>query len=163
MHKRFTTLKSAATFGLAAAVTLLAACGTDASSASDDLAMASASEHGVTLRDAWARVADSAGTSGAYGVLLNSNTDSVEITGASSDMADVVEIHETMQHGDMVHMMPRGAVAIAAGDSVVMDEGGIHFMLGGLHRTLKAGHRVPLVLRLSSGDSLVIELPVRAP
>lgn len=163
MHKRFTTLTGVAAFGLAAAVTLLVGCGTDAPSSSLDLATASASEHGVTLRDAWVRMADSTGTSAAYGVLLNSNPDSVEITGASSDMADYVEIHETMQHGDMVHMMPRGVVAIAAGDSVVMDEGGIHFMLSGLHRALQAGDKLPLVLRLGSGDSLSIELPVRAP
>lgn len=152
---------------LLVAAPLCIACGDTEQHAemSTTLAAAAASPviHGITVRDAWARIADSAATGGAYVSLVNGNRDMVEIAGAASTAADAVELHETMQHDGMMHMTPRTSVAIAPGDSLVMGPGGLHVMLIGLHRALVVGDSVPLVLQLSSGDLIPLMIPVRTP
>jgi copper(I)-binding protein len=119
--------------------------------------------HGLTVRDAWARIADSAATGGAYITLINGNTTAVDIVGAASASADAVEIHETSHHDGMAHMSARPTIRIAPGDSLVMAPGGLHVMLIGLHSALKAGDSVPLVVQLATGDLVPLTIPVRAP
>lgn len=119
--------------------------------------------HGITVQDAWARLADSLGTSAAYVTLVNGNAEAVEITGAASTAAEVVEIHETSQHEGMMHMMPRASIVIAPGDSLTMVPGGIHVMLIRVNRTLRPGHKVPLVLHLANGNEIPLTARVRTP
>ena len=63
----------------------------------------------------------------------------------------------------MVHMTPLARAAVPPGDSLVFAPAGRHVMLDGLVRALRPGDRLPLVLRLASGDSLRVEAAVRAP
>jgi len=145
---------------------LLAACTSSDQQPAQDTASAEApaqTMHGITVRGAWARIADSAATGGAYVTLVNGNTTPVEIVGAASATADAVEIHETTHHDGMASMTARPSIVIAAGDSLLMAPGGVHVMLIGLHRALVAGDQVPLVVQLATGDLLPLTIPVRAP
>ncbi len=121
------------------------------------------SPRGRSVTSAWARPADSGATGGAYLTVVNADSVAVELVGASSPVATSVEVHESMQHDDMSHMMPRASVPIGARDSVVMAPGGLHVMLNQLLRPLVAGDSVPLTLRFSNGDSVQVRVPVRAP
>lgn len=109
----------------------------------------------------FARPADSAATGGAYVTIVNADAMAVDLTGASSPWATAVEVHETMNHDGMAHMMARTVVPIAPRDSLVMKPGGVHMMLIGLTRALREGDSVPVTLRFSVGDSLVLRIPVR--
>lgn len=120
-------------------------------------------QSGRIVTSAWARAADSGTTGGAYVTVLNADSMAVDLTGASSPVAQAAEIHESMQHDGMSHMMPRASVGIAARDSLVMSPGGLHVMLVQLTRRLAAGDSVPLTLRFSNGDSVRVSVPVRAP
>lgn len=145
------------------------ACGSGEQQAADTAAAApvppvpAETIHGLTVRDAWARIADSAATGGAYITLVNGNTTAVEIVGAASASADAVEIHETSHHDGMAKMSARPSITIAPGDSLVMAPGGLHVMLIGLHSALRAGDSVPLVVQLATGDLVPLTIPVRAP
>ncbi len=119
--------------------------------------------HGITVRGAWARVADSAATTGAYMTLVNNSDETVEISGASSVFADAVEIHETMDHDGIMHMMPLGSIYLSSGDSLVMSPGGVHMMLIRLHDAVADGDSIPLQLQLRDGESIPLMLPVRVP
>jgi hypothetical protein len=129
------------------------------------LAACSPSEapRGRAVTAAWALTADSGATGGAYLTIVNSDSVAVELVGAASPFATSVEVHESMQHDGMSHMMPKASVAIGARDSVVMTPGGLHVMLNQLTRALTAGDSVPLTLRFSNGDSVLVNVPVRAP
>ncbi len=104
----------------------------------------SAARNDAPLRSegAWMRAAAAGATTAAYAVLHNTRPADVAIVGATSDVADTVEVHETMQHDGMVHMEPRLQLAIPAQDSVVFAPGGKHFMLRRLRRAVVAGDTV---------------------
>lgn len=123
----------------------------------------SESPRGPSVTAAWARPADSGATGGAYLTIVNADSVAVELVGESSPVANSVEVHESMQHDGMSHMMPRASVPIGARDSVVMAPGGLHVMLNQLMRPLVAGDSVPLTLRFSNGDAVQVRVPVRAP
>jgi len=118
----------------------------------------------LVIRDAWARPADSGTVTAVYLALVNREKAAVSYTGASSPLAESVALHETMQMGDMVHMMPLdSAQAIAPGDSLVLAEGAKHLMVSGLRRSLAAGDTVPLALTFADGRTLQVRALVKAP
>ena len=117
---------------------------------------------GRLVTSAWVRPADSGATGGAYLTIVNADTMTVELTGVASSVAQAAEVHESMQHDGMTHMMARPSIGIGARDSLVMKPGGLHVMLLQLTRPLVAGDTVPLVLRFSTGDSVRVRVPVRA-
>ena len=122
---------------------------------------------GLVLRDGWARATDSGATGGAYLVLENRDTTPVSITGVSTAAADAAELHETMVHDGVAHMMPHADVTIAPGATLAMAPGGMHLMLVGMRRAVAEGDTVAVVLQFTRGagdaDSLPVRLPVRAP
>jgi copper(I)-binding protein len=118
---------------------------------------------GRTVTAAWARAADSGATGGAYLTIVNHDSVTVELVAVATALAASAEVHESMQHDGMSHMMPRASVAIGARDSLVMAPGGLHVMLNQLTRALAAGDSVPLTVRFSNGDSVLVRVPVRAP
>ena len=118
---------------------------------------------GRAVTAAWARAADSGATGGAYLTIVNHDSVTVDLVGVATALAASAEVHESMQHDGMSHMMPRASVAIGARDSLVMAPGGLHVMLNQLTRALTAGDSVPLTVRFSNGDSVLVRVPVRAP
>jgi len=118
---------------------------------------------GRAVTAAWARAADSGATGGAYLTIVNHDSVTVDLVGVATALAASAEVHESMQHDGMSHMMPRASVAIGARDSLVMAPGGLHVMLNQLTRALAAGDSVPLTVRFSNGDSVLVRVPVRAP
>ncbi len=117
----------------------------------------------LAVRDAWARAADSGATGGAYITLSNTDTSDVTITGWTSPAAELTELHETMEHDGMAHMMARTSVTIARDSAIVMKPGGVHVMLMKLTRALVAGDTIRITVTLADGRSVVVPVPVRAP
>jgi copper(I)-binding protein len=146
------TFRSLVLLAFVATVPLLAACATPE---------VATEATGRFVTSAWARPADSGATSGAYLTIRNADSAAVELVGVSSLVATAAEVHETMQHDGMAHMMARTTVPIAPRDSLVMMPGGVHVMLVQLTRALAAGDTVPVTLRFSNGDSLTVPVPVR--
>lgn len=136
---------------------LVAACGAPALAA---CATGEPPLGGRLVTSAWARPADSGATGGAYVTVLNADSVAVELVGATSPAAAATEVHETMQHEGMAHMMARPSVRIAPRDSLVMKPGGLHLMLVGLTRRLQAGDTIPVTLRFSTGDTLPVRVVV---
>ncbi len=101
------------------------------------------------------------GVTGAYATIHNPRGTPIRIVGATSEVADTVELHETMDHDGMVHMMPQTALEIPAGDSVVFAPGGKHFMVRALRRDLVLDEQVPIHLVLDDGSTLDFVADVR--
>lgn len=111
---------------------------------------------------AWARVSSAGTTTGAYGTIHNPEDDTLRITGATSSVADTVELHESMDHGGMVHMEARPALPIPPRDSVVLAPGGLHLMVRQLMRDLVVGEQVAFTLHLADGRTLPVTVEVRS-
>ncbi len=117
----------------------------------------------VEVRHSWARMADSGATSGAYMEIDNNDTVPITLVGVTTTDAKAAEVHETMQHDGMAHMMARTELAIPAGDVVKMAPGGLHVMLIDVRRALVVGDSVRLSLRFSDSTSVAVTIPVRTP
>ncbi len=117
----------------------------------------------LVVRSGWARLADSGATSGAYLEIANNDTAAVTLVGITADVATAAEVHESMQHEGMAHMIARTELPIAAGSVLSMQPGGLHVMLVGLRRALAVGDQVSLRLRFSNGTEVAAVVPVNAP
>jgi copper(I)-binding protein len=154
------------------ALALLTACQSEASS-----------EPQVKIEDAWSRPArmmegdaQSAGNAGkgmAHGQtgtgaifmrLVNTGGEADRLTSARSDVAEVVEIHETRMEGEVMKMqhLPDG-IELPAGGQVELKPGGYHIMLIGLKRDLKEGDQVRLELEFEKSGRKTANAQVRQP
>lgn len=136
------------TAALAAALTLtavgLAACG--GSSGGSDAALA--------VNDSWTRATEGPMT-GSFGTLVNSTDQEITITGGSSPVAGMVELHEVVMDGGEMVMQPKpGGFVVPAGGSLTLEPGGLHVMLMGLKEPIAPGTDVPITLTLSNGETL---------
>jgi periplasmic copper chaperone A len=135
----------------------LLGCGAAASTpAADPLGEA------VRVEAAWVRVGSAGAVTGAYGTVYNPTPDTLQIVGASSAVADTVEVHETRDHDGMVHMAPQPALSVSPRDSVLLAPGGLHLMVRSLQRDLVIGETVRFTLQLSDGRAIDFPVEVRS-
>lgn len=93
-----------------------------------------------------------------YLTLVNRGGEADTLVAVALDAAERTELHETMQHGGMMHMMPVAAVAVLPGDTLRMQPGGTHGMVFGLREGIAPGDTVPGTVQLRRGGTL----PIRA-
>lgn len=75
----------------------------------------------------------------------NGTADAVVLSGARSEQARSIEMHVTVQDGDMMRMRRLEAVEIAPGETVRFEPGGRHLMVFGVD-SLEAGMDIDLEL-----------------
>lgn len=124
-------------------------------------ALAPAANAQTQVTDAWARATvPQQKATGAF-VTLQAKT-SAALVGASSPVAEQVELHEMRMEGSTMRMRPVEHIALPAGQSVTLRPGGLHLMLFGVKLALTEGSDVPLVLRVRHADGNVESLNVTA-
>ena len=156
-----TTLRLAALVA-AAGLTLTACAATPAPTppaASQGVAEASTV---VTITDAWFKAADE-GMSGAFGTFNNAGADDVTIVSASSEVAHMVELHETTENasGELEMREVKGGFTIPAGGSFALEPGANHLMFMGLMAPLQAGATVEVTVTFDDGSTFAFEAPVK--
>jgi copper(I)-binding protein len=121
----------------------------------------------VAVEYAWARpvaVPDSAAGGGwnsaIYLQLVNRGRTADRLMAASSEAAAAVEIHESRVEDGVMRMRPVDGVALAAGERVALEPGGLHIMLMGVTRSLVVGDTLAVTLSFEQSDSLAIRVPV---
>jgi copper(I)-binding protein len=134
----------------------LAACGEKAGDSNQG-------QTGLSVRDAWARAADSGAMTAVYFVLANGGATSDTLTGVSSADAEITEMHISTQRDGMMHMSPVTALPVPATDSVSFRPLGAHVMLTGVVRPLTEGDSVTATLTFVSGATLTVRAGVRKP
>jgi periplasmic copper chaperone A len=117
----------------------------------------------ITVEQPWARATPTGAKTGAvYMTLTNKSGTADRLTGASSDVADKLQIHEMkVENGVMqMHEIP-GGLPIPAGGSVVLKPGSYHVMLIGLKKPLTAGEKIPLTLTFEKVGNISVTVPVQ--
>jgi copper(I)-binding protein len=104
------------------------------------------------------------GTGAVFMTLLNEGSEPDRLISAQTDVADVVEIHETRMEGDVMKMrlLPEGLEVPAEGE-VELKPGGYHIMLIGVKHDLEVGDNFTLVLDFATSDPLTVQAQVREP
>ncbi len=135
---------------------------------------------GITVSDAWSRPSPMvAGAGAAYMVIQNTGAGADALIDASSDVAETVEVHETV---DMSSAMPMGSpgaptdttsggsmmgmqrvdrVDIPAGGMVELKPGGYHIMLIGLTRELQVGEQIQIRLQFEQAGEIMVTAEIR--
>jgi copper(I)-binding protein len=116
----------------------------------------------VTVEMPWSRATPPGSTIGVgFMQLRNGGGSAARVVGASSPVANRVEMHVTERDGDVMKMREVPGYEIPAGGTFELKPGGAHLMLMGLDRPLREGERVPLTLKLDKGGEVKVELEVQ--
>jgi copper(I)-binding protein len=99
-------------------------------------------------------------TGGAYLRLENRGTQGDRLVSATADVAKAVELHEMTMQGDVMRMRQVDTVEVPAGQSVVLEPGGLHMMLVGLKAPLKEGDRFPMTLKFEKAGEVKVDVVV---
>ncbi|MCK5427980.1 MAG: copper chaperone PCu(A)C, partial [Anaerolineales bacterium] len=103
------------------------------------------------------------GNSAAYMTIANKGRQADRLVTVKSDAAQAVEIHISEMVDDVMTMHQVDGVDVPAGGQVELKPGGLHIMLIGLSRDLKAGDQVSLSLGFEKSGEIKVEAEVRAP
>lgn len=125
----------------------------------------SASADGVDVKilDPWVQAAPpNVKVLAAYLEIKNYGSNPRVLINVSSPVFDEVGIHQSMMHGNMVHMEQLKELAIPPRDSVVLKPGGKHLMLTGAKKPLNIGDQVPMTLIFQSGEKIEVKAIVRS-
>lgn len=110
---------------------------------------------------AWARASIAGVPNGAvYGSFSNPGKKAIAIVGISSSVAKSAMIHKTETRDGMVSMVPMKSLSVDPGQTRVCKPGKCHIMLMGLEQPLTPGEHFKLMLKLSSGESQVVDVKV---
>lgn len=115
----------------------------------------------VTVDGAWARATvPNQSATGAF-MRLTAQKD-VVLTGASSPVAGIVEVHEMWLDQGIMRMRAANRLALKAGQTIELKSGGLHIMMMDLKKQIKAGERVPLTLSFKAADGTVSTVETNA-
>jgi copper(I)-binding protein len=136
--------------GLLMAITIIAACGS------------TSGDPQIKVSEPWSRPSPMmAGNGAVYMVLSNEGGSDDTLISAETDIAAVVELHETKMENDVMKMSPVHTINIPAGESVMLKPGGLHVMLINLQKELVPGETVTLTLNFEKSAPITIEAEIR--
>ena len=116
----------------------------------------------VVIRDGWVQEGPPSQTiTAAFMVIENHTGAAISLQSASTDIAQVVELHKMELKDGMMKMHKVELIEIPAGGSVELKPGGYHLMVIGLKKTLKDGDKVTIALQFSADIRKTITIPVR--
>lgn len=116
---------------------------------------------GIEVSKAWMRPAAQGGNGAAYFLIQNRSDGADELTGATSDVAQTLELHESKMEGDVMQMHHAMSVPIEGNTSLEFAPGGWHVMLIGLNRDLNVGDEIQITLKFRDHEDITVTVPVQ--
>lgn len=116
---------------------------------------------GIRVSNAWTRPALKDGNGAVYFLLQNHSAGRDELTGASSDVAQAVEMHKSSMEGDVMRMEQVSSIPIQGKASIDFAPGGLHIMLIGLNEDLSAGDEIQVSLHFTEHEDILLNVPVQ--
>jgi copper(I)-binding protein len=171
------------TFAATAVLLLsLAACGS-----SGTMPASGSGSGGITIEGAWARptpagmssatpmagMAMASGTPGSMDMGGTETTDAIyftihnaggqddQLVGASSQIAQAVELHQSVMQNGVMAMQPVKSVDVPAGGTVEFKPGSYHVMLIGLRKDLNAGDHFDVTLTFTHAGAKTVSVEVK--
>ena len=118
----------------------------------------------VHVMTAWSRALPPVSRNGAVYLSLKNYAEVPDrLVGASSPIANQIEIHTHAMEGEMMTMRPVEDIVLNPGEYVRFEPGGKHLMLIGLRQPLKEGEQFPLTLEFKKASPIELLVTVQAP
>ena len=127
-------------------------------------ALAAPHASSVHVEDAWCPpTPPGAPTAAGYLTIHNLGRSPDRLVGGSSPVAAQVQLHSMTMRGGVMRMRPvTGGLSVAAGATARVQPGdGLHLMLLGLKRQLRAGEHVPVTLDFTRAGAIRADFTVR--
>ncbi|RPH61147.1 MAG: copper chaperone PCu(A)C [Chloroflexi bacterium] len=139
---------------------LLAACGAK----SGALAV---SQNGIEVYDPVVRApggmmahGEGGAVAGAFMLIKNTGAQNDRLVKAASDVAELVQVHETTMDGGVMKMAEVAGIDIPAGGQAELKPGGYHVMLINLKQELKPGDSVSITLTFEQAGEITVQAGV---
>jgi periplasmic copper chaperone A len=115
----------------------------------------------LTIKNAFTRPTLGAATVAVgYVTVVNNGKTDDRLIGASSDISDTTEIHESkMANGVMEMHEVKDGLAIPAGATVALQPGSYHIMFVGIKEAVKAGSEIHAVLNFGKAGKVDVTFP----
>lgn len=108
----------------------------------------------VKASGGWARATTpGAKTAAGYLTFTNSGEEERKLLKLVSPVSDEVTLHRSsIDEKGMTRMWPMAMLAVQPGETLRLEPGGIHLMLGALKTALVPGQKVPLTIKFDGGE-----------
>ena len=114
----------------------------------------------IAVEHVWARASPKGAPNGvAYLTLVNNGSEGDRLTGASSPVAENVQIHEERNDNGVSKMRQLEAIDLSPGASIIFKPSGIHLMLS-LKQPLQVGQAFPLTLTFEKAGTIEVTVKV---
>ena len=118
-------------------------------------------EEGISVHDAWMRPTEQGENGAVYFVIQNNSRATDELIGASSNLAESAEIHESsMAEGDVMQMQQVFSAPIEPRSETTFEPGGLHVMLVDVNADLAVGENIELILHFKNHEDLPVTVVV---
>lgn len=118
---------------------------------------------GMMVNDPYVRSSTPSSVTGAaFFTLMNDTGSDDRLIGASSDIAEKVELHTHIEDENGVMKMTHleDGIAVAAGEMHAFERGGDHIMFMGLSAPLEQGATVDVTLTFEKAGEVQVQIPV---
>ena len=122
-----------------------------------------AQAQGATVERPWARATAPSARAGGVFLTLKPGVAPDRLVGAASPVAELAELHRTVNEGGVMKMLPVEALPVEPGKSVELKPGGLHIMLMGLRRPLKQGETFPITLTFEKAPPVTATVTIAGP
>ncbi len=118
----------------------------------------------IVIENPWARSSPRMAETGVvYMVIRNKGSAPDVLIGASTDIAEAIEIHESIMENGVMKMqpVPGQRLEIPAQGAVELKPGGYHLMLLKLKQPLQEGQTITVTLRFEKSGEITVQVPVK--
>ncbi|MGM0547389.1 MAG: copper chaperone PCu(A)C [Bacteroidota bacterium] len=141
---------------------LFLGCGSESNSSNESDTKKKVVLGKIALDNAWARPGSQGEKSAAYLRISNGTASTDTLLSFSSDAADTVELHESIENDDgTTSMQPADQQVIDEGDKLHLEPGGLHLMLIDLKRDFAVGDSLQISLEFARAGTLTTTAPVQ--
>lgn len=116
----------------------------------------------IEISDVWGRPSPLAeGNAAVYMRIRNTGGEDDRLIGASSQAAEVLELHDMTMENDVMKMFQVEYMDLPAGSSLELKPGGKHIMFIHVREKLEAGQMVKFVLEFEKYGKITVEAEIR--
>ena len=114
----------------------------------------------LEVHQAWVRPTAQGENAAVYLTIHNHSANDDELTGVTTTVADMAEIHESKMENDVMQMSMVTSLPIAADEEIIFTPGGYHIMLVSIKQELVLGEHMGLILHFKNHEDIVVEVHI---
>ena len=115
----------------------------------------------IEIQNAWLRTASAGMNTAMFFDIVNNSDKADTLYKVESDLAELVQIHETYKNGDMMGMREVKNVVVKPKSNFKFKPGGHHVMFINLKNDIKEGEKSEVTLYFKVAGKMKVEVPIK--